>query len=449
MIAINASHLNLLSRGKWVIVFCFFFQFSVATHVNAQILQKLKDKLKERQDKKIEETEDKLLDQAEAGVDSLGNPKVKSSGKTKSSTVAENGTSDANTSRLSNQPVAYRKSDFLRGDKIIFEEKFENEAIGDYPKSWLSNGGGEIVSFDKIEGKWLRGVNGFSHMPDFIDSLPQNFTLEFDIINEEKENDYNEFHFFLGSADGKNINDIIHNQSSTGFMLNIDFYHDVLSYNNWTNTESPAKGFMALGSPPSIDIDELNAFNYKKMHFAFTRQNGRLKFYLNSTKIFDLNAAFPKNLTLNQIVLQTNSDHNNKNAAVDFSNILLAETIQDLRSDFLASGKYSTSALLFETNSDKLIETSYPVVGMIATYLQKNPSIKLKVIGHTDNTGDEKVNLTLSKKRAAAVIKELVDYYKIDASRLLADGLGASMPIASNDEPSGRAKNRRVEFVKM
>jgi outer membrane protein OmpA-like peptidoglycan-associated protein len=232
-------------------------------------------------------------------------------------------------------------------------------------------------------------------------------------------------------------------------MLNIDFYHDVLSYNNWTNTESPAKGFMALGSPPSIDIDELNAFNYKKMHFAFTRQNGRLKFYLNSTKIFDLNAAFPKNLTLNQIVLQTNSDHNNKNAAVDFSNILLAETIQDLRSDFLASGKYSTSALLFETNSDKLIETSYPVVGMIATYLQKNPSIKLKVIGHTDNTGDEKVNLTLSKKRAAAVIKELVDYYKIDASRLLADGLGASMPIASNDEPSGRAKNRRVEFVKM
>lgn len=449
MIASKFLHVNFLTSIKWLIVFCSIFQLSVATNANAQILQKLKDKLKERQDKKIEEAEDKLLDQVEAGVDSLGNPKTKSTGKTKTTTVGENTNSDASTVRLSNQPVAYRKSDFIRGDKIIFEEKFENETIGDYPKSWLSNGGGEIVSFDKMEGKWMRGVNGFSHMPDFIDSLPQNFTLEFDLINEEKDNDYNEFHFYLANAEGKNINDIIHNQSSTGFMVNIDFYHDVLSYNNWTNPETPAKGFMALGSPPSIDIDELNAFNFKKMHFAFTRQNGRLKLYLNSTKIFDINAAFPKNMTLNQLVLQTNSDHNNKNAAVDFSNILLAETIQDLRSDFMASGKYSTSALLFETNSDKLIETSYPVIGMIATYLQKNPAIKLKVIGHTDNTGDEKVNLTLSKKRAAAVIKELVDYYKIEASRLLADGVGSSMPIVSNDEPSGRAKNRRVEFIKM
>ncbi|MBY0479825.1 MAG: OmpA family protein [Chitinophagaceae bacterium] len=438
-------------RVQLVRFFLLLTVYAFSMPVNGQILQRLKDKLKDRQEKKVEEAEDNLVDSLESGIGSLGKPKAKKTGekpKNINSNEDESAQTEANTNRLSNQLIAYRKSDFIRGDKIVFEEKFESETVGDYPKSWQSNGGGEIVSFDKTEGKWLRGVNNFSHTPEFIDSFPQNFTLEFDVINEEKGNDYNEFNFFIANEEQKNINDIISNQNSTGFMVKIDFYHDVLSYNNWTSVDEPAKGYQSLGTPPSVDIDELNAFNYKKIHFAFTRQNSRLKLYLNSTKIFDINSAFPKNLKLNQLVLQTGSDHLNKNASVDFSNIILAETIQDLRSDFMVSGKYTTSALLFETNSDKLVETSYPIVGMIASYLQKNPTVKLKVIGHTDNTGNANANLVLSKKRAASVIKELVDFYKIDSARLLADGAGATIPIDSNDTSTGRAKNRRVEFVK-
>lgn len=420
---------------------------------NGQILQKLKDKLKERQEKKVEEAEDKALDKLESGMDSLGKSKTKNTGvKTKtdkSSNEEEPGAQPADAAtRLSNQLSAYRKFDFIRGEKIIFEENFENEAIGDYPKDWISNGGGEIVSFDKEPGKWLRGVNNFAHMPGFIDSFPNNFTLEFDVINEEKENDYNELNIFFGAADSRDMNAVLSNQNSTGFIVKFDFYHDIMTYNNWSNTTEPTPGFMALANPPNISMDELNDFNNKKMHFAFTRQNGRLKLYLNSSKLFDLTAAFPRKLTLNHFVLQTNSDQTNKKAAVDFSNIILAEGVPDMRSDFMASGKYTTSAILFETNSDKLIPSSLPVIGMISGYLQKNPQVKLKVVGYTDNVGDNQTNLALSKRRANAVMKELVEFYKIDAARLVADGNGAASPIDTNDTQTGRARNRRVEFVK-
>ncbi|MBO9571118.1 MAG: OmpA family protein, partial [Chitinophagaceae bacterium] len=61
------------------------------------------------------------------------------------------------------------------------------------------------------------------------------------------------------------------------------------------------------------------------------------------------------------------------------------------------------------------------------------------------NAGD---NIILSKKRAAAVINYLVEEHKIDASRLEADGKGASVPVGDNKTQAGKAMNRRVEFIK-
>jgi OOP family OmpA-OmpF porin len=58
--------------------------------------------------------------------------------------------------------------------------------------------------------------------------------------------------------------------------------------------------------------------------------------------------------------------------------------------------------------------------------------------GHTDNVGDDAANLALSDKRAAAVMRYLVERAGIDASRLEAKGFGASKPVASNNTPEGR-----------
>lgn len=87
-------------------------------------------------------------------------------------------------------------------------------------------------------------------------------------------------------------------------------------------------------------------------------------------------------------------------------------------------------------------------INEITKLLKDNPQLKLEVGGHTDSTGDSAKNMTLSQARAESVKRILVSQ-GIDASRLAAKGYGDTKSIASNDKPSGKAQNRRVEFVKM
>jgi outer membrane protein OmpA-like peptidoglycan-associated protein len=80
--------------------------------------------------------------------------------------------------------------------------------------------------------------------------------------------------------------------------------------------------------------------------------------------------------------------------------------------------------------------------------LKENASLKVYVVGHTDNVGALAGNMDLSKRRAAAVVQELTSKYGVAAARLASFGAGPYAPIASNDKEDGRALNRRVELVK-
>ena len=73
----------------------------------------------------------------------------------------------------------------------------------------------------------------------------------------------------------------------------------------------------------------------------------------------------------------------------------------------------------------------------------------LQVVGHTDSQGSDSLNLKLSKQRAEAVKAFLIERHGIDSERLVVKAFGESKPIASNSNGSGRAKNRRVEFVRV
>ena len=100
----------------------------------------------------------------------------------------------------------------------------------------------------------------------------------------------------------------------------------------------------------------------------------------------------------------------------------------------------------FGTNSADLAKESEHILQEFAAYLKANLQLKVAIHGHTDNVGDDRANLLLSENRAEAVNQFLIKH-GIDSSRLSYLGLGESKPITTNDTPSGRALNRRTEFV--
>jgi len=103
------------------------------------------------------------------------------------------------------------------------------------------------------------------------------------------------------------------------------------------------------------------------------------------------------------------------------------------------------SKIFFETGSDKLKTSSKVSLDDLADILKQYPEAKLSIEGHTDDVGDDKMNLDLSQKRCESVKNYLVSK-GIAAERLTAQGFGETKPIADNKTSDGRAKNRRVEL---
>lgn len=101
--------------------------------------------------------------------------------------------------------------------------------------------------------------------------------------------------------------------------------------------------------------------------------------------------------------------------------------------------------LLFNTGSAVIKEESYTALDAVVAVLKANPSYKLNIDGHTDNTGDANLNMDLSRKRAEAA-KEYIVNKGIPTDRVKATGYGDTKPTADNSTEEGRTKNRRVEF---
>ena len=99
----------------------------------------------------------------------------------------------------------------------------------------------------------------------------------------------------------------------------------------------------------------------------------------------------------------------------------------------------------FNSGSDVLKASSYASLDQVAELMRENNTFRLKLSGHTDNTGNDDLNLDLSKRRANAVRQYLINK-GISADRLSADGYGETQPVADNNTREGRAANRRVEL---
>jgi OmpA-OmpF porin, OOP family len=116
--------------------------------------------------------------------------------------------------------------------------------------------------------------------------------------------------------------------------------------------------------------------------------------------------------------------------------------------DLKNTGHVAVYGIYFDTGKSAIKPESEAALSEIAKLLKMDTGLKVNVVGHTDNVGTVDNNMKLSLARGESVVKTLISKYGIAADRLKGYGVGSLAPVASNDDETGKAKNRRVELVK-
>ncbi len=124
-------------------------------------------------------------------------------------------------------------------------------------------------------------------------------------------------------------------------------------------------------------------------------------------------------------------------------------TASEMQTSLSKSGRIALYGIYFDFNKSVVKDDSKDALGEIGKLMQENPALKVLVVGHTDSIGGFESNKALSQCRAEAVVAALTSGYGIAAQRLFPVGVSFAAPVDTNETEAGRAKNRRVELVKI
>ncbi len=313
------------------------------------------------------------------------------------------------------------KADFVPGEKTVFFDDFTDMAPGDAPAHFKVRGAAPELKEAGVLRQLTAAHNGT--LTPNLTALPENFTYEAEVFFDVPQGRVNITHSFF-SKNRETLQWVVYVSQEATDM--------VVSLRSPKYEELGRKRLM-----PRLDL--------KQPHkLALWIQNGRVRIFVDGEKHLDFNqVSLPPTdrVELIQGLLGAAP-------SIGYRSVRFAESAPDFGQSIIASGRYVSHGILFDTNSDRLKPESAPALQAVAKALGTNPALNLLIEGHTDSVGNAASNLDLSKRRADAVKGVLVSQFSVDESRLTTNGLGATKPIDSNDTPQGRAQNRRVEFVK-
>jgi outer membrane protein OmpA-like peptidoglycan-associated protein len=414
------------------------------TTLNAQIIdpkEKAKQATENRANSRVDQGVNKGLDKVEEGIGGLFKKKKKKKKDKKEEAAEETASNgDSNSSKTSSSSSLSKSSDFVPGTKILFQDDFMADPEGDFPAKWNTNGSGEVVKINGVDGKWLEVKHSSVVTPEMKGKLPENYTIEFDL--------------FLQQRGSMSIPRIDFGLTPVKDILREDLYYKEKFFVTLARYNEPDAKTVEYGLREVIGNKNdfpLTKYVNKILHVSMAINGTRIRIYLDGNKLIDLPRALTPAIRTNFFVTNVYTVPASELGLL-ISNVQIAEAETDKRStlvtDLMEKGSASTSAILFDVNKDVIKSDSYPTIGEIGEALQQNAELKILIVGHTDSDGDAAANKVLSEKRALAVKNYLVSKFNIAASRIQTEGKGESLPIASNTNAEGKAQNRRVEFVK-
>ncbi|MBO9732656.1 MAG: OmpA family protein [Chitinophaga sp.] len=429
---------------KFLVTLLFFSP--LAGMCQQDILNRFGQKVKDRAMQRTEEGMDKAIDKAEDEVKKEGTAAKKKTDKKETAVEA----------RPSQKKDAgfesYSHYDFIPGETMVYAEDFSQDVVGEFPLKWSTNNQGQTVTIREQPGQWLRLMKDGHFVSPYIKGAG-NFTLEFDAVLHLPENVDNTSYadLVIRLMNVPPNDDKARQFFNNSFDSRADIRFTLQPYTDehtTINLESTSGGNNSgYFRSENKELPKFASCLAKPIHFAVWVQKERFRLWINGEKVYDLPQAVPDKILFNRFEFQTGSSSYDVGYYV--SNIRLAEGTPDMRSKLITEGKLVTTGILFDINSDKIKPESSGVLQEIARNLKENNGVKVMIIGHTDNDGNDAGNLDLSKRRAAAVKTALHAQYGIDENRMQTDGKGARQPVADNNTKEGKAKNRRVEFIKL
>ncbi|MBO5271696.1 MAG: OmpA family protein [Muribaculaceae bacterium] len=416
------------------------------TEVNAQsFLKKLgkkvenatKNAIERNAERKTEDAVDKVFE-GDFGKGKKDKDKQNNNGNNNADVVYDNGDAIAQTQPQKGQSLemTYAKSDFVAGDEIIFEDLLTGEQLGEFPSKWDLMSG--VVEIAKLNGEnTINFVEDDSRinplMEDPKNYLPEIFTLEFDFW-----------------VPGMGV-DVGYHIRFSDQQIN-ELWEIILSRGGWKSDDNEQFNLIEMEWDYSNPSDERirgenentsvsgNSWN----HFALSFNKRALKIYINGIRIANIpNAKKPQWWS---IYNYTWGGFNGK-GNMHIKNIRIAKGAVPLYDRMMSDGKFITYGITFDVGKATIKPESMGEINRIVQLMTENPTLKFSVEGHTDSTGNPTSNQTLSEQRSQAIVAKLVEL-GIAQDRLTAVGKGQNSPIADNNTDEGRAKNRRVEFVK-
>lgn len=412
---------------------------TTATYAQFNIKDKVKEKTTSRTETRIDEGIDKGIDKLEEGVG-----KLFKKNKNKQEEITEepeetkgNATEDENTTTAKAAPSlkGFSKYDFVPGDKVLYFEDFSQDAIGDFPALWTTNGGGEVKNVNIAPGNWLH-MNKEDAVYCYTKPIafPENFIMEFDIIPDGDFANGYALTFYEDPENAELTDDLYPGKKGVHISFEEGRWY-TKGYNNgidaggWIEGESTTK---------PVVLEQVN-------HVIIWVQNRRLRIYHQGAKAFDMPTNIHAGTKFNRLRFSGWSTHSTPYV----TNIKITTAAPDTRSKLITEGKLVSYGIYFDVNKDVVKAESFGTLSEIAKTLKENPSVKIKIIGYTDSDGDDTKNLDLSKRRSAAVKSALSTEFGVEGARIETDGKGESEPISPNTTAEGKAKNRRVEFIKI
>lgn len=338
---------------------------------------------------------------------------------------------------------AFSRFDFVPGERVVGFEDFSQESIGDFPATWNTNAAGEIVTVAAKPGRWLKLTRAGVFVPELTPTLPDNFTLEFDLLVPPAFNSGYLLNASIVELD--NIKQIQPWQTASNrFTFTAWAAGGPTWQTSWTARLDANSATGTTTSGPSTDTK--SPWKSDPVHVAVSRQGARARVYFNQEKMWDVPRALLPAAKYNAIVFFIP----NVDAGSEYfvSNVRLAVGAPDTRNKLLTQGKWVTNGILFDVNSDRIRGESYGTLKEVAGVLTENADLKVQIVGHTDSDGEAPANLDLSRRRAASVKTMLTTEFTIDAARMDTDGKGESEPADKANTSAAKANNRRVEFIK-